>query len=251
MPRRGRKATNAPKRKSSGESEVTVTTEDATLLSPQEQQVVNDAVRFINDHLDRSSVSMLEIGEYIIKTFFDGDVDKVASRAPRKGISLRKLADHPDLMASTSTLSRAVALAAQDRQLATVASMQHLSATHKMLLLSVDGLKDKNESERLALKEQYITRVEDENLSVAGFRKVLIANGLVKQRGLPAGTERGSRKEIGAGELDFLSPLQSIIEFDLDRINEMSEEVKQSIIGAINVASIKLDQLMKKINIHD
>jgi len=114
------------------------------MLSPRDQQVLDEAVAFINKEVDGSNISLLKVGEYLLQTFFGGDVRKVYSRAPHKGLSLRKLAAHPEIRTDDSTLSRAISLAIQERQLASVDHSQHLTTSHKRALLSVNGLVDKS-----------------------------------------------------------------------------------------------------------
>ena len=93
-------------------------------LTLQGQKAVDDAVAFINKRIDTASSSIIEVGQYLLKHFFEGDIQKAQDRAPRKGISLRKLAEHPDLNISFAGLSRAVNLAVQEEEIGSVAALK-------------------------------------------------------------------------------------------------------------------------------
>ena len=146
-------------------------------LAAEDQQVIRESVEFINSRMDGAANSLVEIGRHLLTAFFGGDVEKARQNDPVKPVSLRKLAAHPDLKTSPASLSRAVALAVQETDLGTVVSIQQLSATHKIALLSVKDLD---------VKREYAVKALGENLSVNALRQVLVAAGHIEIRGMGA-----------------------------------------------------------------
>ena len=84
-------------------------------LTKGEEKILDDAVKFINGRLNKAARSLIEIGQFLLDKFFEGDPDKARNRAPRKGVSLRKLAERDDLDMSYASLSNAVNLAVQEK----------------------------------------------------------------------------------------------------------------------------------------
>ncbi len=119
---------------------------------------VDRAVRFIAAK-DRSLASALEdIGDYLITHFFSGDVERVSSHNPRKGFSLRLLAEHKGMTLSRSSLQRCMALAAQRIELGAVPALGQLSTTHRMILLGEPETAQKKVDIRRIVKEGLSTR---------------------------------------------------------------------------------------------
>ena len=67
-------------------------------------------------------------------------------------------------------------------------------------------------------KVAYIERTISESLTVATLRNTLIKDGLMKQRGLQPGHERGAHKRITDGGADVLGSIQSIMTLDLELV---------------------------------
>lgn len=59
-----------------------------------QQKTIEDAVYFINHFVDKASSSIIEVGEYLLRYFFNDDVTKVHDRAPGENLSFRRLAEH-------------------------------------------------------------------------------------------------------------------------------------------------------------
>ena len=79
------------------------------------QKKLNRAVVYIAMK-DRGLGDRLEnIGAYIIKHFFFGDVERVKSKSPMKGFSLRQLAGQKGVEMSLTSLQRCVDLAVQKK----------------------------------------------------------------------------------------------------------------------------------------
>ena len=116
-----------------------------------------------------------DIGQYLLTTFFDNDVKKVEDRAPRKGVSLRKIADHEDMMLTYMSLSNAVRLAAQE-PLFIDPKYKDLTETHKILLFKLPDDKTKTE---------FAEKVVLNNLSVRKLRNLLAEKSYIRLQGTP------------------------------------------------------------------
>jgi hypothetical protein len=76
----------------------------------------------------------LAVGKLIVDGFFGGDISRCRSRDPRKDVSLRKLARHPDLPLSRSALYRSIAIYELCERLS-IRRWRHVSTSHIRLVL--------------------------------------------------------------------------------------------------------------------
>lgn len=196
---------------------------DIEILTAQEIKQIDEAVAFINTKANETAKSLVDIGEYLLKTFFDNDISKVEDRAPRKGISLRKIAEHKDIMFSYRSLANAMQLAAQNH-LFSGAKFMNLTESHRLLLLSVN-----EEDKKLAFAEMSVK----EKLSYRGLREVLIKEKYITPRGRGAlfAGERESEPEDDAFK-DFFKPIDRLVKmnFAIDKIelDRLSDDQIQS-----------------------
>lgn len=104
----------------------------------QEQFLLQESVKYINDEWEKGLKSWFNIGEYVLANFFDNDPEKASSKAWNKEHSFRKLCEQPELRMPKSTLHLCKELVVQERIFFTVqAPGQSLSKSHKQLLLPV------------------------------------------------------------------------------------------------------------------
>ena len=144
-------------------------TEKTEATINQNREAYNEAVRFINARVESSKRSLLEIGEYLLERFFEGDIEAVKSKKPGKTLSLRELAKRDDINMSLTDLSRAVNLAAQEREIGTVPTSEQLSLSHKEILLRVQNLETKKEYMEIAVKEKLSVRQLEARLKKDGI----------------------------------------------------------------------------------
>ncbi len=77
---------------------------------------MEQAVKFINEKANETLYKgSEEIGAYILKKFFDDDIEKATSKNPRKPASYRALCSHPGLVLRPEALSVMVRVAAQEK----------------------------------------------------------------------------------------------------------------------------------------
>ncbi len=188
---------------------------EVEILTAEEVKLLDEAVAFINQQANAPAKSLIEIGKYLLDKFFENDPKKVDDRAPRKGISLRKLAEHEDISMNHQTLSNAVKLAAQEH-LFEAPKYQSLTESHKLLLFRL-GKKDKE-------KIKFADKVVKDNLSVRKLNDVLVGAKLLAARGRP---------ELGSGSApdlfaSFIHPIEKLanfdFSFDIDTANQLTDE---------------------------
>ncbi len=213
-------------------------------LSPRDLAALDEAAAFINARIDKSAEGLIEIGQYLLKRFFDDDLEKFGARAPRKGISLRKLAEHPDILMSYPQLSRSVGLATQERQLASVSTLKQLTASHKLMLLAIDERAGLGAKDLLTLKKHYVTLVEKDGLSVRRLRDVLENDGYVKRRGLATVASEDERKLLRSGFHKLIDPIESMASLDIKRVLALPSPNLKNAYDAAKKARLRLDTLI-------
>lgn len=117
--------------------------EDKALAVVEKVEIVSDklvdeAVKHING-LVRETVfeGAKKIGDYVLETFYEGDVEKVKSHNPKKDTSFRKLAERcdKDLLVSKTFLGNAVGVAVMCKLLPGEQAYKQLSHSHQTVLL--------------------------------------------------------------------------------------------------------------------
>jgi len=179
------------------------TNDQLTLL---DQKRLDEAVVFINTQLNKAANSLIEIGNYLLANFFNGDQRKVQDHTADKSISLRRLAAHKDLDLSYAHLSNAIRLAIQERELTGVES-EYVTQSHKLLLIKIEDNQE---------KRKYIERIIANRLSTRALRELLISAGHLQPRGRPLlNGERSSG--VQTEHLDvILKPLDMLAQNSLE-----------------------------------
>lgn len=112
----------------------------AVKLSPEPQVLgredrVEMVVRRLNSLCKKATLGFaLAVGKLIIEQFYGGKALAWRSRDPRKDVSLRKLARHPDLPMSAGALYRCVAIYELCERI-NIDSWHHISSSHLRLVL--------------------------------------------------------------------------------------------------------------------
>lgn len=107
--------------------------------------LVDQAVAFINEKYNENAYkTAIEIGAYVLKTFFHDDIALAASRNPRKPASFRALCKSEKLIPRPDTLSVMVRVAAQEKFfLEKGLDTASLSYTHRAELVKLPNDDDK------------------------------------------------------------------------------------------------------------
>ena len=124
------------------ETEEMTKTEAVTKKEPEEiidQELIDKSIKFINEKANETVYKgWKEIGEYILKTFFDGSIDQASSKNPKKSKSYHKLCESPKLAITPGTLSVMVRVAGQENFFKNEKiNAEDLSYTHKAELIKL------------------------------------------------------------------------------------------------------------------
>lgn len=142
----------------------------ATPVTVHADKQVNAAVEEINRIAKASVVAgLLEIGNYIIKTFYDDNIEKVADRDPAKSVSVRKIAHHPDLELSPTYIFNSLRLAVDHRLLGDKNEYLQLSASHQLALARLSGTDSKLDLAQQAVLEHWpVTKLQEKVRELLG-----------------------------------------------------------------------------------
>ena len=124
------------------------------------QKLIEQAVAFINEKANETVYKgSVEIGNYLLDKFFDGDIAKASSKSRAKLLNYRALCNHPDLAASPGTLSVMLRVAAQEKLFKeNNLPVNKLSYSHKAELLKVSDEKLKIKIFKRAVKQGFSVR---------------------------------------------------------------------------------------------
>ena len=87
-------------------------------LPVKEKTKIDKAVQYINEKIGkRYYETAIDVGNYVLKTFFRDDINEVKSKNPKKLLSFNKLCARPDLEVHPKHLNQMVLVAAQERLL--------------------------------------------------------------------------------------------------------------------------------------
>ena len=205
------------------------------ILTAEEVKKIDKAVDFINAQANSTAKSLIEIGQYLLKEFFEGDIKKAEDRGARKGISLRKIAEHPEITLSYKTLANAIHLSHQEN-LFSDSKYKPLSATHKLLLFAVSDNKK---------KMSFADKVVSDNLSVNKLREKLIDAKYILPRGRGALTEHS---EIDDPFESFIKPIERLVKLDVAVDKLDVKLLSEDHIQALNDLKKSIETLLAKVD---
>jgi len=185
--------------------------DDGNDLAVEQKDLIQQAVININALCDKSADSALQIGRYLLKTFFDNDSEKLKSHSRDKFMSLRTLAEHEEITMSLSALHDSLSLAVYEREIGSgdVQTSEHLKPSHKILLYRVHRMNP-------LLASQYLKKVVKEKLSVRKLRDLLSEDSYIRSRYSSVLLE-------GKTGRSALPPIESIFKFSMNEIDHLSK----------------------------
>ncbi len=202
------------------------------LPPPVDDKVIDDVVRRLNDLVRLRGIELaVEMGRLVVDSFFGGDLDAYHSRGARDA-SLRKLAKHPKLGVSASTVHRAIETYAVQERMGNP-DWKNLGVTH---IRAVLALADSDQERLLTQAEEKgwtAERVESE----ASKARKKIADGRGRK---PLLRFDKSIRHLGKF---FADPDDSF--GDTERIDELEDEQALSLFKTVSDAKAKLDELQK------
>ncbi len=131
---------------------------------------INEAVAFINEVANKTIYQgSIEIGEYILKNFFEDDIKFAASKNPKKQASFNKLCENEDLTVSPNRLAIMVRVASQERYLSEKEiDTSKLTYTHKASLVKLNNGQEKINLIKKCVGEEWTTRKLDDEINKKG-----------------------------------------------------------------------------------
>lgn len=137
------------------------------LPEKSEEDIVEAAVTFINETANKTIYKgSIEIGEYILKHFFNDDIKLASSKNPKKVTSFNKLYEREDLTVHPSRLALMVRVATQERYLTDKnVATDSLSYTHKASLVKLENGVKKTNLIKKCIENKWSTRKLDEEIT--------------------------------------------------------------------------------------
>lgn len=214
---------------------VPATEADDAALAP----VYDAAVKFVNERVESEAANLVEIGAYLLKNFFEDNIEEARSQVPNKELSIHTLAERDDINMSYSRLSRCLNLSVQEKDLGTLATSQELTASHKILLLAV---------EKVADKKKYVKAVESKKMSVRALRDQLVEEGHIQQRGMGALNEGKERTLARKGHRKLMHSFDFIGALDVEMYEGIDKKTAKKALTKAEAAKTILVKLINKLN---
>ncbi|MFC1858013.1 hypothetical protein ACFL9U_08280 [Thermodesulfobacteriota bacterium] len=190
--------------------------------APVDERLVEDAVTFINAKIAENVFKgSLDIGEYVLKTFFNDDIEFACSKNRYKSISFRALCERRDLAVSYPTLIKMVRVAAQERFLIANRIMtDRLNYTHKRELIKLD-----NNAKKLSIARECI------NSSLSSRELVPLINEARKQTIQPRVTTPTVLAKKHISDLQRMMDVSALTElaFDLTKLKSIPKETRDNL----------------------
>ncbi|MCD4735739.1 MAG: hypothetical protein K8R53_06820 [Bacteroidales bacterium] len=200
----------------------TIVKKDKEVNPVDDEKLINNAVQFINEKANETLYKgSIQIGEYILKKFFEGDPALASSKNPKKQQSFNKLYAHDDLIVHPNQLGLMVRVASQEQYfIEKKIDTRTLSYTHKASLVKVDNGLKKTNMVKKCIKEEWNTRQLEETI-----KKYL--------KSLPSSAKpsliRTTKKYITKMD-DVLKTVEDTkLDFDADDISKMTGKKREDL----------------------
>jgi hypothetical protein len=204
------------------------------LPEPTDEQV-DATVQRLRDLQDKVKLDLVvNVGRVVVKGLYGGDLDALRSR-DQKMHSLRKLAAHPDLPFSATTLYYSVGVYELTERLGGVHAREHLTATHYRAMLGLPHTDQESLLDK-AQQERWPTRTLEEEAARLRARA---------HRGGGRPPLRGVVKSVGA--LHRLVEARKDDLFDLGDADTMAPEEAHELFNRVMDVTAELDRLKEKL----
>ncbi len=211
-----------------------------------DEKLVDEAVGKIKSILDDTvAKGALSVGEYVLKTFFDDDLEQVRSRDAKKAASFRALAERcgtAELPISKSWLHAAVSVVAMRRDLPQAENFKALPPSHQTALLP---LREKPDT-----AEKLAQRAINKNLSVRDLR-VAVSEEVAKARDDDAPPRGRPRTPTVVRTLDRTAALFDLAggrrAFTKAEVSELDDEQARAALKTAKTLLTRLEDLIGKL----
>ena len=201
-----------------------------------DQALVDKSIKFINEKANETLYKgSIEIGEYLLKNYYDDSIEEVSSRNPKKPKSYRMLCSSSELVVPAGTLSVMVRVAGQERWFKNDGiNTKGLSYTHKAELIKL-----KNDN---PVKKSLINKCIKESLSTRELSELV-----VKER-------KGLVKDWKPTPVKYFTYVDRVLKnsdlpgafIDSDRLLKMKPEVRHGLREKTEALSEELNNMQKK-----
>ena len=202
-------------------------------------KMIDEAVVFINEKANETIYKgSIEIGEYILKNFFNDDIKLASSKNPKKPASFNALCKREDLAVHPNRLGLMVRVASQERYLLDEkVDLDPLTYTHKASLVKLDNGQEKINLIESCINNRWTTRELDDEITV-----------LIK--GLSSGTNPSliqTTKKYIAKVNDVLKAVDdSNLDIDDEKLSKMSKKARESLGNYLTELKAKIEDTVKK-----
>lgn len=146
-------------------------------ISQSGESKISKAVLFLADQKNKMEQELTlfakEIGDYLLREFFDDDLRKASSQNPNKNVSFRKLCQQEDIPFSESSLRRFMQVAINFRLIPRSKAKKLLPSHHCVLYQVADPIQ----------RAEIGIKAADEQLSVRRLRQMVKGKGRRKPGG--------------------------------------------------------------------
>ena len=190
--------------------------------SPLFDMHVEASVKFINNKIAETVFrGSIEIGEYVLKYFFNDDVELASSLDPFKSASYSALCSHPDLAVSRTTLARMVRVAAQERFfIENNVDTDKLQYVHRIELIKLE-----NDDKKLELVQTCIESSLTSRKLIPLIREARPA----PEESIERVATRMANKHIAGLEYLLGGPTVPTVINDMDQLRIIEKETRQKL----------------------
>lgn len=183
---------------------------------------IDQSVAYINNKANETLYKgAIEIGSYLLKHFFNDDIELATSKNPRKPKSFKALCRHKHLAVPYTTLTIMVRVAAQERFFKKFhVDTDKLSYTHKSDLVKLENTPEKLDIANRCILQNLSTR--ELSALIAEKRRHLIE----KKKG---GQKESPFANIATIEQLLNKSLKSDLVTDIDKLRAMHDHTRQDL----------------------
>jgi len=204
-----------------------------------DEKDIDAAVNFINETANKTIYQgSIEIGQYILDHFFEGNIKLAASKNPHKLLSFNKLCERDDLTVHPNRLRLMVRVADQEKYFADNGlDTKVLSYTHKSALAKLDNTEKKIKIIKKCIEKEWSTRDLENEIKKINQGLLLDTKSSLIQ----------TTKKYIAKVDDVLNTVEdSFFDIDDDELSKMAKDKRKKLEGYLNKLKTKIKDTVKK-----
>jgi|GEM_PF-5141560 len=219
---------------------------DPVKEEPIDEELIQEAVIFINETLNKTIYKGAQkIGSFVLKKFFNNDINAAASRSPHKAASYRRLCEREDLLLSPGQLSVMVRVAAQEQFFSDSGlDVTALSYTHKAEFVKLQNSEAKLELVRETLEKGYSTRTLEKR--VKEIREQMYASDVITVTAIARCVHNPLKLFDDPDMMDFIGNSTKLKKLPVDFRNKLHAEAF-NMIEQVNEWKRKYGRLIRKL----